>query len=314
MSTGEENSLPRPSPLEGRVYLAAEGFEEQLVADLSGARRLGPGLYFKRGPAPACPWAQNTWIDPFELRINSIGEAARALKAIQRNWALCPTFHHRRAHLIEGKLPHVSAKPLAFPAPAPTAPLGSWTLLEPGLILASAQCTSAFPNGEVHFIENREEPPNRAYLKLWEALTIFGEYPAAGETCLELGSSPGGWTWVLQGLGASVISVDKAPLDPKIAALPNIEHLLESGFAIEPGEFEADWLLSDMACYPERLLTLVEKWIAARACRRMVCTLKFQAGTNYAVVKDFAAIPGGRLVHLFHNKHELTWLWSSEYA
>ncbi|MCB0218220.1 MAG: hypothetical protein KDH09_00875, partial [Chrysiogenetes bacterium] len=87
-----------------------------------------------------------------------------------------------------------------------------------------------------------------------------------------------------------------------------------SGFAIEPGAHEVDWLFSDMACYPERLLALVEKWIAARACRRMVCTLKFQAGTDYAVVKDFAAIPGGRLVHLFHNKHELTWLWSSEYA
>ena len=25
----------------------------------------------------------------------------------------------------------------------------------------------------------------------------------------------------------------------------------------------------------------------------------------------FAAIPGGQVVHLFHNKHELTFLWSA---
>ena len=23
----------------------------------------------------------------------------------------------------------------------------------------------------------------------------------------------------------------------------------------------------------------------------------------------FAAIPGGRVLHLHHNKHELTWMW-----
>ena len=68
-------------------------------------------------------------------------------------------------------------------------------------------------------------PPNRAYLKLWEALTLAanmpdGRMPRPGELCLDLGSSPGGWSWVLQKLGARVISVDKAPLDPadRIAA------------------------------------------------------------------------------------------------
>ena len=78
----------------------------------------------------------------------------------------CP---HRRATLIPEQLPKVSAKPLVFGTPAPAAPLGSWTLLDSGTVLAAPYCTSPFPNGEVDFVEDRAGPPSRAYLKLWEA-------------------------------------------------------------------------------------------------------------------------------------------------
>ena len=125
--------------------------------------------------------------------------------------------HHRRAALIQERLPHVSAKPIVFPAAAPTAPLGSWTLLAPDRLLAAAQCSSPFPNGEVQFVEDKTGPPNRAYLKLWEALVRLRRWPQPGERCLDLGASPGGWTWVLAKLGANVIAIDKAPLDPRIA-------------------------------------------------------------------------------------------------
>jgi 23S rRNA (cytidine2498-2'-O)-methyltransferase len=37
--------------------------------------------------------------------------------------------------------------------------------------------------------------------------------------------------------------------------------------------------------------------------------VKFQGATDHASAEAFAAIPGGRLQHLFHNKHELTFLW-----
>jgi 23S rRNA (cytidine2498-2'-O)-methyltransferase len=61
-------------------------------------------------------------------------------------------------------------------------------------------------------------------------------------------------------------------------------------------------------CYPARLLALVERWLAAGTCRRFVCTIKFQGETDHATASRFAAIPGSRLHHLFHNKHELTWI------
>jgi 23S rRNA (cytidine2498-2'-O)-methyltransferase len=290
-------------------YLAPEGFLEELRAELGEVSASYGRLLISPGAPKPAAWIANLWLDPVEIPIASIGDAAKRLRAIQRNWALYPHVQHRRAALIEAKLPKVSAKPLVFPAPAPEAPLGSWTLIDPGTMLASARCTSPFPNGEPSFVEDRQAPPSRAYLKLWEALTVLGTHPKPGELCLDLGSSPGGWTWVLATLGARVISVDKAPLDPRVATMPGVEALRESAFALDPRAIgPIDWLLSDVVCYPARLLRLVERWLDAGTCGRFLCTIKFQGVTDHEIARRFAQIPGSRLVHLNHNKHELTWM------
>jgi len=291
------------------AYLAAEGFVDELAAELGAVERAHDRLLIAPGAPRPSAWAQNIWYDAQRIEIASIGDAARRLRAIQRNWAAYAPILHRRAMLIQERLPVVSAKPLAFPAPAPTAPLGSWTLLDPNTLLAAPHCSNPFPNGDVHFVEDRTGPPSRAYLKLWEALTVAGQYPAAGDTCLDLGSSPGGWSWALAGLGARVISVDKAPLAPEVARLPNVDYRGDSAFALDPAAIgPIDWLFSDVVCYPARLLALVERWLAAGLCRRFVCTIKFQGETDHAIAGKFAAIPGSQVRHLFHNKHELTWL------
>ncbi len=94
-----------------------------------------------------------------------------------------------------------------------------------------------------------------------------------------------------------------------IARLPGIEYRRASAFALDPLSVGAvDWLFSDVVCYPERLLALVQKWLAAASVRRFVCTVKFQGATDFETARRFAAIPGSRLLHLHHNKHELTWL------
>ncbi|HJT08432.1 MAG TPA: SAM-dependent methyltransferase [Stellaceae bacterium] len=292
------------------AYLAPEGYVDELRVELGDAVSETHGrLMLAAGPPRPVAWVANVWHAPQRLAIASIGDAARQLRGIQRNWALYSHAHHRRAVLIAEQLPKVSAKPLVFGAPAPTAPLGSWTLLDPGTLLAAPRCSSPFPNGEARFVEDRMAPPSRAYLKLWELFTILGEQPLPGERCLDLGSSPGGWTWVLQRLGAKVISVDKAPLDPRVAALPSVEVRQESAFGLEPKSIDGiDWLFSDVISYPARLLALVERWLAAGTCRRFVCTLKFQGQTDHETARRFAAIPGSRLMHLHNNKHELTWI------
>jgi 23S rRNA (cytidine2498-2'-O)-methyltransferase len=291
------------------AYLAAEGYEEELAYELGAVDLRHGRLLIAAGAPRLAAWAANIWLDPQTIAIASISDAAGKLRAIQRNWALYAPHLHRRAALIQQQLPNVSARPLVFGKTPPSAPLGSWTLLDAGTIFAAPHCTSAFPNGEMHFVEDRTGPPSRAYLKLWEALTLIGHRPQPGECCLDFGSSPGGWSWALQQTGAQVISVDKAPLAPEIARLPGIEHRGESAFALDPRAVgPVDWLFSDVVCYPARLLALVERWLAAGTCRNFVCTIKFQGATDHETSRRFAAIPASQLHHLFHNKHELTWM------
>lgn len=295
-------------PLTG--YLAAEGFVDQLVAELGEVAAVHGRLVLAPGPPRPAAWALNVWRRPRRMPIASINDAARQLRAIQRNWWPYAFHLHRRTALIQDKLPKVSARPLEFGQPPPRAPLGSFTLLDAGTLLAAPECSSPFPNGEVHFVEDKEGPPNRAYLKLWELFTRLERRPAPGARCLDLGASPGGWTWVLAKLGARVIAVDKAPLAPEVAALPGVELHRQSAFALDPRALgPIDWLFSDIACYPRRLLELVRRWRDAGTCRNMVCTLKFQGATDHDAARLFAEIPGGRLLHLHHNKHELTWAY-----
>jgi 23S rRNA (cytidine2498-2'-O)-methyltransferase len=297
------------------AYQAADGFADVLAEELAH-RGVTVGawhglLALSPDPPARAAWALNIWTDPREMPVPSIGMAAESLRAIQRNWGYCPFDHNSRAALITAKLPPLKPKILRFPSPAPTGHLGAWTLLGYDRMLVSPTQTSPFINGEMAFEEDRLGPPSRAYLKLWEACTRLRAWPLPGETCLDLGAAPGGWTWAIAKLGARVIAVDKAPLEPAIAAMQGVTTRQESAFGIDPAaEAAVDWLFSDVIAYPSRLLTLVRGWIAAERAKRIVCTLKFQGATDHATADAFAAIPGGQVLHLFHNKHELTFLWS----
>ncbi len=295
------------------VYLAPEGFETPLEEELtlrgvSVVWRRGR-LFGANGEGITPAWAQNIWYDPVLIPIRSIGDGVKKLRAVQRNWALVSTEHHRRAELIRQQLPPVGTKPFVFGSPPPAAPMGGWTLWDEGTILASAVCASSFANGEPRFAEDTQGPPSRAYRKLWEVFTVMGKRPQPGDLCLDLGSAPGGWTWVLAMLGARVFSLDKSPLDPAVAALPLVNHCENSSaFALDPVSAGAvDWLFCDVACYPDRLLRLVTRWLEKGRCGNFVCTIKFQGITDHSIASSFLNIPGSRLMHLAHNKHELTW-------
>src|SRR3972149_1224719 len=136
-------------------YLAATGFEAELAHEL-GDRIIAQHkrLLVAEGEA-AASWAANMWFDPQEIAVASIADAARKLKAIQRTWALYAPRPHRRAALIQAELPHVAARPLAFPAAPPAAALGSWSLIEPDRVLAAPRCSSPVPNGEWGFVAGR---------------------------------------------------------------------------------------------------------------------------------------------------------------
>ncbi len=295
------------------VYIAAKGYEKQLEQELLHKNQTiveeRERLFLCEGEHIDSFWASNVWLNASFLPIESINDASKKLKNIQRNWILLSTDCHRRANLIAEKLPHISIKPHVFLSPLPQNPLGSWTLWDANTLLFSSTCTSPFPNGDLVFEEDKIQPPNRAYLKLWDVFTLLNIHPEQNELCLELGSAPGGWTWVLASLGAKVFSIDKAPLEKDIDKLPNVHHCIGSGFAITPNILgKVDWLFSDMACYPEKLYPLVTKLIDNDCVENFICTLKCQ-GENYdEILEKFNAIPNSRIIHLSHNKHELTWI------
>ncbi len=295
----------------GSAYLAAEGYEAPLAEEL--VRRgvtvsaWHGRLALSSSPPVGAAWAQDIWTEPREIAVPSVTSAADALRAMQRNWAAYSAGHRRRMALIAGQLPPVRARLLGFPEPVPSSHLGAWTLLAPDRMLASATKFTPFVNGECRLEEDHIGPPSRAYLKLREALARFGQWPAPGDRCCDLGASPGAWTWVLAKLGASVTALDKAPLSPAVAAMPGVTQRLESAFAMPPEP--VDWLCSDVIAYPDRLLSLVRRWIDSGAARHIACTIKFQGRTDHDAAEAFAAIPDGQVVHLFHNKHELTFLY-----
>lgn len=289
------------------AYLAPPGLENDLREELTDVTHTFGRLIIAKGPRQKVFWVQNVWLDPAFVEIESIGDAAKKLRALQRNWWPYSFQHHRRLDLIRAKLPHIEPKPLAFLAKVPSSPLGSFTLADENTLLYASSCESPMPNGEWNFVEDKLGPPSRAYLKLWEFFTRFGVKPEPSDTCLDLGASPGGWTSVLAGMTKKVIAFDRSELDPKVAALTNVEFIAKDAFKVDLKDYpEASWILSDVVCYPEKLHERVSQLISDFPNKKYVFTVKFQGHNHLEIVRKFGELPGA-LVHLHANKHELTW-------
>ena len=115
---------------------------------------------------------------------------------------------------------------------------------------------------------------------------------------------------MLASLGARVIAVDKAPLDPEDRRAPGRRVPPRERLRPRPGRDRAGRLAvaATSSAIRRGCSRLVERWLGSGLARNFVCTLKFQGPTDHATAGRFAAIPGSRLMHLSHNKHELTWV------
>ena len=294
-----------------RIYQAVPGFENELAAEITNhaipITEL-PSCWLAEPGHQHAAWAAQTWYEPQIAGIDSISDAAAILRQHTAWWGLHAGPQFRRSSLIADKLPKRKARALPFPTTKPLPGLGHFCLLDRQRLLFAARTQRPFTNGAFEFIEDRQRPPSRAYRKIWEALLLLGRWPETGERCLDCGAAPGAWTWALAELGASVQSIDKAELEPRIAALPHVTHRIGSAFALEPADMDVDWFFSDVICYPERLVKLVDRWLAHGRCQRFVITLKFQGETDMQAVAAFKNFPDSLLLHLHHNKHELTWI------
>lgn len=296
----------------GTVYESDPDTRDHVVDQLtrSGRRVTSRGdLHLVEGAPVASYWHRNAWFDAVALPAGSVSEAAAGLRSLGALWSARPQDQFRRHTLIQEKLPRFAPKPRAFPFVPPAGALGAWALVD-GVVWASARTERPFPAGDPLLVENKDDPPSSAYRKLQEALVLSGLWPGPGSVCLDAGSSPGGWTWVLAELGATVHSVDRAPLDPRLQR-PNVHFRTGNAFALRPEDFgPLDWFCCDVICYPAKLWTWLEPWLAAGTVKHFVVTVKMQGrDLDWATLDRFAGVPNSRLVHLHHNKHELTWLY-----
>ena len=158
--------------------------------------------------------------------------------------------------------------------------------------------------------------PSRSYLKIEEAYGVLGRAPAEGESVVDLGAAPGGWSYSAAKRGARVIAVDNGPLKGGALNNPLIEHRREDAFHFRPAEGEVfDWMFCDLVEDPHHVMqNLVAPWIARGWCRRFVVMLKFGRVNPLALLSDVRARDGVlatharevRVRHLFHDREEFT--------
>ncbi len=295
------------------LYLAPRFLEHELEAELTrrglGVRERAGRLFLCDLEEPGVIWADDVWYDVQEAPVESISKAAKVLRQYRIPFVHFSENNHRRGELILDSLKKQPRERLRFGEPLPAGPWAAFSLPAPERMWISTKLRSAVPLGEAEFEENKTEPPSRAYLKLWEAMTVHGIRPAPGARVLDLGAAPGGWTWVLAGADCEVIAVDKADLASELMRHPRVKHLRESAFGLDPKNVgPVEWLFSDIICYPDRLLSLVNRWRTYGQVKHFVCTVKFQGDTDWSAIDAFLAIPGSRIVHQYANKHELTWI------
>lgn len=185
-----------------------------------------------------------------------------------------------------------------------------WTSVAPVTVLGGGMCWPATLPAGLADVADDDSAPASSFRKLVEAFACVDGGPQPGQTCVDLGACPGGWTRVLLHHGATVTAVDRAPLDPALMAHPDVTFVQGDAFAWKPPA-PVDWLVSDIVAFPERVSELLAAWLTGRHCKRFVVQMKFKGEPDWAALdaaKQVVAEGGGWVVarHFFNDKNELT--------
>jgi len=133
---------------------------------------------------------------------------------------------------------------------------------------------SVFPKGHIE-VPSDQTAPSRAFAKLVEAQLRMGRSIQEGETCVDLGASPGSWTYVAVNRGATVIAVDRSALRVDLMGNPEVQFVRGDAFEFQPKP-PVDWLLCDIIAEPCRSAGLLLEWLRQRWCRNFVVTIKLK--------------------------------------
>lgn len=167
---------------------------------------------------------------------------------------------------------------------------------------------SAFPEGAVPVAVDKSAP-SRAFAKLVEAEQRLGRAIAKGELCVDLGASPGSWSYVALSRGARVISVDRAELRTDLMRDPRLHFHCGDAFKFRT-DARVDWLLCDVIAAPQRSIDLLLEWLREGRMSAFVVSIKFIGSAEYPLIDQLKkeAAPLCRefgLTRLSANKNEV---------
>jgi 23S rRNA (cytidine2498-2'-O)-methyltransferase len=138
---------------------------------------------------------------------------------------------------------------------------------------------SPFPKGDIP-VASDLNAPSRAFAKLLEAEMRLGRRIEKGEVCVDLGASPGSWSYVALNRGARLIAVDRTPLRADLMGNRALKFHRGDAFKFVP-EARVDWLLCDVIAAPERSIELLLDWVRRRLARHFAVTIKFKGHEDY---------------------------------
>ncbi len=214
------------------------------------------------------------------------------------------------AGLLQADAPHLPRLHLFFSSAT-----------ECALGLSQGSEGSSWPMG-IPRLRFPKDAPSRSTLKLAEAFIALltpeeqKSTLRAGLQAVDLGASPGGWTWQLVSRGMRVSCIDNGPMAPQVHATGLIEHLRVDGFTWKPRK-TVEWMVCDMIEQPARIAPLMAEWIIGNRCRRSIFNLKLPMKQRHAELERCIGLIDAkmkavgikytlRIKHLYHDREEVT--------
>lgn len=146
-----------------------------------------------------------------------------------------------------------------------------------------------WPGGTPLF-DTSVETYSRAYFKLKEALLWSGITIQPGDVCAEIGSAPGGACQLLLEMGAQVIGIDPAEMEPGVAEHERFFHIRKRSAEVKRREFnDVRWLLADLNVDPKFTLETVAEIVSHETVdvKGLILTLKL---SDWKMVSDIPSL------------------------
>lgn len=178
-----------------------------------------------------------------------------------------------------------------------------------------------WPDGILH-LKFPNSAPSRSTLKLEEAWHWFipkrqwGERLGAGMRAVDLGASPGGWTWQMVKRNMMVEAIDNGPMDAALMETGQVTHHEVDGFKFHPSK-KVHWMVCDMAESPMKVAERIAHWVVNDWCSETIFNLKLPMKKRFQEVracidlmeqkfKDRGVNVEISCKHLYHDREEIT--------